>query len=456
MLALAALAAAAHSGIPALTVQDDFDPYWSFDARYVAFEREEPPAYERLEGVWIVPAGHGTPRRLGAGLPRGFRPGGDELLVQAGRGAEVIAPDGRVVTGFNGSAASWSADGGRIAYFRAGTLYAVSAAGGEERALATGILRPTFDVSGPVWSPDGRWIAVATSSSTLLTSSILVVAADGSGSRTVFTGPNQNVNPTWSPDGSTLAFESNADHGWEIAAVGADGTGWHAVGEGRLPQWEPGSGREIAFISDREHVPGVATPYRWALYLMSTDGTNVRKIADDVHPYTPARWSPTGLQLAYAAGRECQRWGVYDVRIDAPHERRLTNDCHFVGTAGPDKLRGTPFLDFMRGLAGSDLILGYGGGDRIEGNGGNDTILAGDGPNAVFGGPGNDRIATGRGNDLVVGGPGRDTISTGLGRDRVEARDGARDVIDCGGGTHDLAEVDAVDVVRGCETVRLR
>jgi RTX calcium-binding nonapeptide repeat (4 copies) len=177
------------------------------------------------------------------------------------------------------------------------------------------------------------------------------------------------------------------------------------------------------------------------------------KLLDDVHPLTPARWSPTGAQIAVAAGQECLRWGIYVVAPDTPQRaHRRSNLCRFEGTAGNDVLTGTPYHDIMRGLAGDDRISGGAGSDRIEGNGGNDVIAAGAGDNAVFGGSGNDTITAGAGRDLIVGGPGRDTIAAGAGNDRIEARDGFRDVIDCGPGT-DTAEVDRLDVVRNCEHV---
>lgn len=47
---------------------------------------------------------------------------------------------------------------------------------------------------------------------------------------------------------------------------------------------------------------------------------------------------------------------------------------------------------------------------------------------------------------------GNDTLSGGPGNDTIHARDGHRDVIDCGPG-RDVAFVDPVDLVRGCERV---
>jgi len=214
----------------------------------------------------------------------------------------------------------------------------------------------------------------------------------------------------------------------------------------------PAGGR-LSFISDQQHVPGGATQYQYALYVQALDGSKPKKIEDDVHPITPPRWSPTGAQIAYGAGQECRRWGIYVVIPDSPQrDHRRSNLCRFVGTEGNDIVNGTPYSDIIRGFAGNDRIFAGAGNDHIEGNGGNDTISAGPGSNAVFGGPGNDTITAGNGRDLLEGGPGRDTIKAGGGNDRIEARDGFRDVIDCGPG-NDTAEFDRLDVVRNCEHV---
>jgi Ca2+-binding RTX toxin-like protein len=90
-----------------------------------------------------------------------------------------------------------------------------------------------------------------------------------------------------------------------------------------------------------------------------------------------------------------------------------------VGTAHNDVLRGTNRNDTLRGMGGNDTLWGLGG------------------------------------NDLLVGGTGRDTLYGGGGNDTLLAREGQRDVVNCGTG-RDTATVDKVDVVKGCETVRRR
>ena len=66
---------------------------------------------------------------------------------------------------------------------------------------------------------------------------------------------------------------------------------------------------------------------------------------------------------------------------------------------------------------------------------------------------GNDVLYGGRGDDRLDGGPGRDRLFGGPGNDMLRARDGARDVVDCGPG-RDTAVIDRFDRVSGCETVR--
>ena len=107
-----------------------------------------------------------------------------------------------------------------------------------------------------------------------------------------------------------------------------------------------------------------------------------------------------------------------------------------VGTSGPDTLRGTAKADRLNGRAGADRLFGLAGDDLLIGGAGDDVLIGG------------------AGDDVLIGGAGFDRMFGGPGRDRLRARDGARDLVDCGPGA-DVAIVDALDVVRGCETVKL-
>jgi len=89
------------------------------------------------------------------------------------------------------------------------------------------------------------------------------------------------------------------------------------------------------------------------------------------------------------------------------------------------------------GTGKSDTLTGTTRNDTLRGRGGNDTLRG---------------LA---GNDLLVGGSGKDKLFGGTANDRLEARDGERDLVDCGDG-RDAATVDRRDVVRNCEQVTRR
>ncbi len=102
-----------------------------------------------------------------------------------------------------------------------------------------------------------------------------VVNADGSKFGVLARGANQSVNPTWSPDGQTIAFETNRDRDFEIYSVRLDGSDLrnltHAPqGDDRMPAWH---GNTIAFISNRDRSP--RDLYGFALFTMSPDGSNL-------------------------------------------------------------------------------------------------------------------------------------------------------------------------------------
>jgi Ca2+-binding RTX toxin-like protein len=454
LLVTGRLAHAAGGFGPGLRDPEDAQVEWE-DAGDLAFERGQAGNVTR---TFVVKPGH-VAVILRDGTPRGFRPQGGSLLIeQDGRTVVADPSSGSAEATLGGVAASWSPDGTRIAYLNAGVLYLADERGANDRSLGVAVARPSEDRTGPVWSPDGTEVVVSTT--TGAGSQLVAVNADGSGAHVLFEGAGQNVDPSWNPDGSLMAFERNVGGTWAIWTYNSETGSSTPLTPGsenaRFPQFDPASPARLAFISDRAHIPGGATRYQYALYVAEPPAsTHWTKLLDDVHPYSPPRWLRDGSELATTAGEECYRWGVYIVEPSKGHGRRITNPCRFTGTNRDDVLFGSDFLDYLRGLAGNDRILARNGRNRIEGNAGNDIITSGTGADAIFGGPGNDRIAAGGGNDLIVGGTGRDTIVAGPGNDTLETRDGFRDVVDCGPG-RDRAEVDRLDALRGCERVLRR
>jgi TolB protein len=399
-----------------LTWQDRF-PSWSPNGRTIAFLRQqvgcEPPPESIgfvTPGLPAVTFGDDAQRRSWA--PPSWAPTGLAVAYGRERGTvRVTAPDGPVGDDGPGAYPSWAGDRIAVTVFTQLQLVQLGDAGGARRALVPSYVKPTQSNGLAVWSPDLTRLAFGVQAG-FTEGGIAVVDADGSNFHIVARGPNQSVNPTWSPDGETIAFETNRDGDFEIYSVAVDGARLRNLtnmpqAEDRMPAWH---GSTIAFISNRDRSPRAV--YGYSLYTMSDDGRVQTWRAADLHPYSAPAWSPDGSKLAYASGRECLRWGIYTLDLATNHSERLTNQCQFLGSPGDDVLRGTPFWDYLGGGAGADVIAGRGGPDRISGGPGNDRL---------YGGPGDDQLEGDRGTDTIRCGPGRDSVIAER-KDRV-ARD---------------------------------
>jgi Tol biopolymer transport system component len=405
----------------------DTQPWWSPQGTTVAFFRESPAADNGH--LLYTPAVRGAEADIvGEGLPRGFRPGSGELLVASGSQTTVRDAADRAVASVPGIDATWSPDGSRIAFLNGDALDVATASGSDVTTLATGVVPPLSDGTGPVWSPDGAEIAFAAGSA------VEVVPTDGSAMpQVVFNQPGDNVNPTWSHDGTALAFERFADGRWSIWLVAPDGTNAReaplsagASANNRFPQWSPVDDR-LAFLSDRSG--------QYALYVVAADGTTTQPLIDGVNPGSAARWSFDGSELAVSSAHDCGRFGIYVVQASGSAQPvRRSNQCRIAGGPGADVIYGTQYAE------------------RIDGNGGNDRIFGNAGDDVIYGGAGNDAIGGGAGNDVIYGGAGNDILSGGAGNDTIYAGPG-RDKVGCGPGV-DTAYVQPGDTTRDCEHVR--
>jgi Tol biopolymer transport system component len=107
--------------------------------------------------------------------------------------------------------------------------------------------------------------------------------------------------PSWSPDGRTLAYQSDAAGNWDVWVTQVGTT--EAVNrtadspvDDKLPSWSP-DGRWIAFFSQREG---------GGYFVMPAVGGTARKVVSwPVRAPSPgqAAWSPDSAQIAYALGQ---------------------------------------------------------------------------------------------------------------------------------------------------------
>jgi hypothetical protein len=128
-----------------------------------------------------------------------------------------------------------------------------------------------------------------------------------------------------------------------------------------------------------------------------------------------------------------------------------TPTTHGPGDADSPARQAVPRRLVRRGSAGRNVLVGGPLADRLFGLGGNDLLRGRAGNDLIDGGPGADRVFGDNGADLLIGGRGRDRLVGGRGADVIRARDGQRDVINCGAG-RDRLRADRRDrVARNCE-----
>ena len=151
---------------------------------------------------------------------------------------------------------------------------------------------------GPSWSPDGTQIAFYGAISESGNFDIYTINTDGTGLLNLTNSPEIDERyPTWSPDGARIAFHSNADGDYEIYAINIDGTGLQAIthddADDLGPDWSP-DGTRIAY-----HTNQWGEPYAIAIIDLRTE--RVTRLTTDAQTNTFPTWSPDGTRLAYNA-----------------------------------------------------------------------------------------------------------------------------------------------------------
>jgi TolB protein len=197
---------------------------------------------------------------------------------------------------------------GLIAFDLGGDIFVSNADGTGRRQLTSG---PVSEIQ-PTFSPDGTKIAYESLGLGGATVEIFVMDADGTDRVTIATKPavlrigNETSigwrRLSWSPDSRSLTYSGLFEGRPQVFVARADGSGATWIGdralEGQDPVWSP-DGQRIAFRGgrfDRDR----------GIYVMNPDGSGVRRLVtppDDptrTYSYLEPTWSPDGKWLSYA------------------------------------------------------------------------------------------------------------------------------------------------------------
>lgn len=220
-----------------------------------------------------------------------------------------------------GSQAAVSELRARITYAADGHVWVMNGDGSRSRRLAVG--------ASPTWSPDGSLIAFESARIPGNGLDIYLMNADGSGQRRMVTHPGgggdhpinkaDDFAPAWSPAGSgrTIAFVTNRDGNNEIYTMDSIGHSTQRLtsspASDRDPAWSP-DGEAVAFVSDRDGNDEI--------YAVDQRQDVVRLTRNADADRAPA-WSPDRRSIAFQSFRD-GNWEIYVMDAAGGNERRLT------------------------------------------------------------------------------------------------------------------------------------
>jgi hypothetical protein len=224
----------------------------------------------------------------------GWEDWGDVMVADADGGNPIVLDK----TVHSPSPITWSPDGRFIVYSRTvGNNDQVSVAaidGSMWRQVTTG----TPSIWAPTLSPDGRTIAFVKGFSPSL--GIFVIQTDGTGEHSVTQSSVEGFDSMeWSPDGTTILYAAGpAESGQLLWSVGLDGEPERRLVDtprsDYAPTWSP-DGLSIAWLSQ---APGGVTRVMGG----RADGSNLDFISETGDWYLP-QWSPDARHVLAVDGR---------------------------------------------------------------------------------------------------------------------------------------------------------
>jgi Ca2+-binding RTX toxin-like protein len=307
-----------------------------------------------------------------------------------------------------------------------------------------------------VYSPDGTHIAFTSGNG----NSTDVWIANGDGSMPtqlthIGSSPAGCGFPSFSPDGSSIAFSLGTPIGNFLEFISSTGANRVAIGtSGPLePSWTSapqfstltGITVTVTGTSKADHISVVDDSDNGNLNITlngKTESYNAALVqfvdiySGSGNDTVDASTAPENIYANGGAGNDKLLGGVSNDTLTGGAGKNT-----LYGGDGDDRLNGSGGHDYLYGENGNDFLYGNGGDDYMVGGAGNDHMWGGDGDDQLYGNSGNDKMYGEGGNDIVVGGVGNDLMSGGPGADTINGQ----------GGTDTAISIDLTDMISGVE-----
>ena len=168
----------------------------------------------------------------------------------------------------------------------------------------------------PSWSRQNR-IAFSASDCDECFSKLGYTDPTGRSQVTVRTRVTHLFQPTWSPDGRTIAVVALGRGIYTVALKDRTMRRLTSGQSDEAPSWAPRSG----WIAFDKQVSGT----NYDLYMVNAATRQVRRLTRDRLPQTNPSWSADGSRIAFAEQQANGNWAIVTMRRDGSGRKRVTN-----------------------------------------------------------------------------------------------------------------------------------